>query len=340
MSNMKSAVGKPLKFKLGVAIFAAICLVIPILTKNEYYLRVFCEIFFFAALGSAWNILGGFGRQISWCSASFFSMGAYTTMLLYVNYGITPWLTMWLGMAIAGVLAIIIGLPSFRLRGVFFSIATISFASIIRQLLLYFKDFTGGAQGLKFKIRVADNFAGLTFMKEESWFYISFILMLVTVFVTVLINRSKMGYYLKAVREDEDAAESLGIRAHRLKLKAFIISSMMMALIGCFYAFKISYIDPNSVASHDLSVRIGITAILGGMSTVWGPVLGAFVAIPMLELANYYFSSVGGGGAGYVLYGLAMVLVVLLQPNGMITLFKKGALKKIGNGLKAGKERA
>ncbi|MGI6161434.1 MAG: branched-chain amino acid ABC transporter permease [Christensenellales bacterium] len=303
-------------------IFLALCLIVPAVLRNEYLLRVFCEMFFYAALGSAWNILGGFGRQTSWCSASFFAMGAYTTMLFFINGGgVSPWLTIWLGMAIAGVLAVIIGLPCFRLRGVFFSIATISFASIVRQILFYFNDFTGGAQGLKFQIRTENSFINLSFLNETSWYYVAMALMLVTVAVTAIINRSKMGYYLKAIREDEDAAESLGIRAHRLKLIAFIISAMLIAAIGTFYGFKMSYIDPNSVASHDLSIRIGVTAIIGGMGTIWGPVLGAFVAIPMLEIANYYLSTVGGGGAGFALYGLAMILIVLLRPNGLISLF-------------------
>jgi branched-chain amino acid transport system permease protein len=112
-----------------------------------------------------------------------------------------------------------------------------------------------------------------------------------------------------------------------MKLRAFVISAMLLAVTGAFYSFKIGYIDPNSSASHDLAVRIAVTAILGGMGTIWGPVLGAFICVPMLEISNYYLSDFGGGGAGFAIYGLAMVLVVLLRPNGIISLFQK---KKAG----------
>jgi branched-chain amino acid transport system permease protein len=306
-----------------VILYIIICLVIPIFLKSQYYLRILNEMFFYAALGAAWNILGGFGRQISWCSASFFTIGAYTTMLFFIKGGgISPWLTIWIGMAIAGVLAVIIGLPSFRLHGVFFSIATISFASIIRQLIYVFTPLTGGSQGLKFNIRSENNFWELSLLSESSWYYVAFFLMLIMVGVTVLVNRSKIGYYLKAIREDEDAATSLGIRAHRLKLLAFIISAMMIAAVGTFYGFKFSYIDPTSVASHDMSIRIGVTAIIGGIGSVWGPVVGAIIVVPGIEIANYYLSTLGHGGGGLALYGLAMILVTLLKPNGLISIYQ------------------
>ncbi|MGI6037541.1 MAG: branched-chain amino acid ABC transporter permease [Limnochordia bacterium] len=310
-----------LKENLAVFVFIGLCLVFPLLRPSDYIMRVMVEVFFFGALGTAWNILGGFGQQISWASASFFATGAYTSMLMYLRLGgVSPWISIWVGMALAVLLAIIIGIPCFRLRGVYFAIATIACASIVRQLLLYFRGFTGGSLGLAFQVRTQESFVDLFFVSDVPYYYITLFWMLITVGVTIGINRSRLGYYLKAIREDDIAAESLGIRAHRMKLLAFIISSMLMAATGTFYAFKVGYIDPFLVASHDMSVRIGITAILGGMGTIWGPVLGAFVAVPLLELSNYFLSDFGGGGAGYAMYGLLIVLVVLYRPNGLISL--------------------
>jgi branched-chain amino acid transport system permease protein len=241
---------------------------------------------------------------------------------------------MLLCMPIAALLAIIIGAPSFKLRGVFFSIATISFANIARQLLIYFKDFTGGAQGIRFPIAKVNSFWLLRFKNNADvpFYYVAMAWMLLSVAVVVVINRSRLGYYLKAIREDEDAAESLGIRAHRMKLYAFIISSMLLAVSGTFYAYRMSNIDPATVASHDLSIKIAVIAIVGGMGTVWGPVLGSFIAVLVLEFANRYLSMLGSGGAGFVIYGLAMVLIVLLRPNGLITFWtnfesRRAALK-------------
>jgi len=303
-------------------IFIATCLLLPMAIKSTYIIRVLVEVFFFGALGTAWNILGGFGRQTSWASASFFGVGAYTSMLMFLKLGgISPWISVFIGMFLSAILAVIIGLPCFRLRGVFFAIATIASASIVRQLLLYFKVFTGGAMGLAFKIRSGNSLLNLAFESENAYYYVALIWMLITVLVTVLINRSKLGYYLKAIREDEDAAESLGIRAGQMKLVAFIISAMLLSATGTLYAFKVGYIDPTMVASHDMSIRIGITAILGGMGTIWGPALGAFISVPMLELSNKYLSNLGNGGAGYAMYGLVIVLVVLFRPNGLISFY-------------------
>ena len=311
-----------IKKSLIPTIFTIVCLLIPVIIKSDYLIRVMIEVFFFAALGTAWNILGGFGRQISWASASFFSVGAYTSMLMFLKLGgITPWVSIFIGMFLSAVLAIIIGLPCFRLRGVFFAIATIASAAIVRQLLLYFKEFTGGAMGLAFKIRTGNSLLNLSFVSERAYYYVAFVWMLVTVLITIFINSSRLGYFLKAIREDEDAAQSLGIRAGRMKLAAFIISAMMLSATGTLYAFKVGYIDPFMVASHDMSIRIGITAIMGGMGTIWGPAVGAFLSVPMLELSNKYLSNLGHGGAGFAMYGLVIVLIVLFRPNGIISFY-------------------
>ena len=310
-----------------VTAFIAVFLLLPLLLGNvasgKYYMRLAFEVFIFAAAGTAWNILGGFGRQVSWASASFFATGAYTSMLMGIHLGTSPWISMLVGMPIAALLAVIIGAPSFKLRGVFFSIATISFAGIVRQLLIYLKDFTGGAQGLRFPLPKVNSFWLLRFQKNADipFYYIAMAWMLVSVLVVIVINRSQLGYYLKAIREDEDAAESLGIRAHKMKLYAFLISAMMLAVAGTLYAYRMGNIDPVAVASHDLSIKIAVIAIVGGMGTVWGPVLGSFIAVLVLEFANRYLGMLGSGGAGFVLFGLAIVLIVLLRPNGLITLW-------------------
>lgn len=335
----KSAFPDLFRKSFPAIIFSAVCLAIPVIIKSDYLIRVLIEVFFFAALGTAWNILGGFGRQISWASSSFFAVGGYTSMLFFLKMGgLTPWVTIFIGMFLSAILAIIIGLPCFRLRGVFFAIATIASAAIVRQLLLYFKSFTGGAMGLAFKIRTGNSLIKLAFESERAYYYVALVWMMISILITISINRSKLGYYLKAIREDEDAAESLGVRAGRMKLLAFIISAMMLSATGTLYAFKVGYIDPFMVASHDMSVRIGITAILGGMGTIWGPTVGAFLSVPMLELSNKYLSNLGHGGAGFAMYGLVIILVVLFRPNGIISFYydyqAKRALRQKNKGEK------
>ncbi|MDL2324709.1 branched-chain amino acid ABC transporter permease [Ruminococcaceae bacterium OttesenSCG-928-A16] len=335
MKKPTSLLRKATKHPIAIG-FIVLCMALPLIITRGYLLRVFIEVFFFAAMGTAWNILGGFGRQTSWASPAFFCIGAYTAMLLNTNFGTSPWVSIFIGVAIAIVLAIAIGAPTLKLRGVFFSIATISCTSIIRQLIFNFASLTGGAQGVSLKMSSGNNFWQLRFDSEVPFYYIAFIWMLIIVLITAIISKTKLGYYLRAIREDEDAAQSLGVRTHRMKLIAFIISAVLLSVTGAFYSFKIGYIDPNSVASHDLAIRIAVTAILGGMGTIWGPVLGAFICVPMLEVSNYYLSNFGGGGAGFAMYGLAMVLVVLFRPNGVISLFE--GLQKRFESRKANKQ--
>lgn len=303
-------------------VFIAICLIFPLASSNQYLVRVLMEVFFFAAMGNAWNIIGGYGKQTSWASSIFFAVGAYTSIILFTRYGaISPWISMILGLAIAAVLAIIIGLPCFRLRGVFFSIATIACTTIFRQLLIYFEEFTGGSLGIAFKIRKGNSLWNLHFNSEIPFYYIAFIWMLITVGIVIYVERNRLGYYLRAICEDQDAAESLGIESSKIKLNAFIISSLMLAFTGTLYVFKTGFADPNTLASHDMAIRIGIVAILGGMGYVWGPVVGAMISVPLLELSNAYLQDFGGGVAGWALYGLLIVLMVLFRPNGVISIW-------------------
>lgn len=304
----------PLVFLLVAALF-------PLASPNPYIIRVLMEVFFFAAMGCAWNIIGGFGRQTSWASATFFSVGAYTSILLFTKAGgLSPWISAILGMVLAAALAVVIGWPCFRLRGVFFSIATIACATIFRQMLIYFEGFTGGSLGITLGVRIQESFWNLNFLGDIPFYYIALVWMVIAVGIVILIQKNKLGYYLRAICEDQDAAEALGIRASRVKLHAFVISCMMLSFTGTLYAFKVGFIDPNVVASHDMSIRIGIVAILGGMGTKWGPVLGALISVPLLELSNAYLQNIGGGGLGWAVYGLIIVLVVLFRPNGLISI--------------------
>lgn len=304
-----------------LVLFIPAAILIPWVVPSTYFTRVLMEVFFFAAMGNAWNIIGGFGRQTSWASATFFSVGAYTSMLLFVKGGgISPWISVIMGMALAALMAVIIGLPCFRLRGVFFSIATIACATIFRQLLIYFEGFTGGSLGLTLGVRMGDSLWKLNFLSDIPYYYIALVWMLLSVGIVFLIERNKLGYYLRAICEDQDAAEALGIPSSKVKLKAFIISCMMLAFTGTLYSFKVGFVDPNVVASHDMSIRIGTVAILGGMGTRWGPLLGALISVPLLELSNAYLQNIGGGGLGWAVYGLIIILVVLFRPNGLISI--------------------
>ncbi|MCL2578625.1 MAG: branched-chain amino acid ABC transporter permease [Oscillospiraceae bacterium] len=315
--------------------FLALCFIYPFVIDSRYYTRVAMEVFFFAAMGNAWNIIGGYGRQTSWASSTFVAVGAYTSILLFVRYGgISPWISILPAMGLAVLLAVIIGLPCFRMRGVYFAIATIACTTIFRQLLIYFEGFTGGSLGVAFMIRRGNSFWNLHFDSVVPFYFIALAWLLITVGIVTYIERNRLGHYLRAICDDQDAAESLGIKSSRVKLTAFIISAMLLSLTGVLYVFQLGFVDPNTFASHNMSVRIAIVAILGGMGNKWGPTVGALVTIPLLELSNAYLQHVGGGGAGWVMYGLLIVVIVLFKPNGIISLFDNVSFgkKKLGGG--------
>jgi branched-chain amino acid transport system permease protein len=307
-------VGKTLKNNIVAVILFILFFTVPLFLKNNYLLSILVQIFLFAALGSAWNIIGGFARQISWAHASFFLVGAYTGMLMFQYLKISPWISVFVGVALSIIFAIFIGAPSFRLRGTYFSLATIAVGQMIRELVVYFAGFTGGNNGIVISSKYK-GFAVMRWNQETPYYYIFLILLILILGVVYIVDRGRLGYYLKAIREDQDAAESLGIRSSKVKMNALIISAACTSVLGTFYAFKMSYVDPTMVGSFDLAVKIGVIAIVGGIGTFWGPLLGAIVIIPLMEACNAFLPATWSG-ASLALYGLILMLIVIFKPEG------------------------
>lgn len=306
------------KYIFGMALLTA-ALLLPLFVKGNYLISISVTCFIFASLGVAWNIIGGYGAQISWCHAAFLSVGAYTNFILSTNFGISPFVSMPLGMLISFVLATVIGYGTFRLRGAYFSIATIAFAESVRILLQYSSGVTKGAAGI-YMTYAGNSFVNLTFKNDKPFYYITLILLLLIVFGTYRFTKSKTGYYLGAIKGDEDATESLGVETFKVKLTAFQISAMLTSLVGAVYASFLTYIAPASTCSLDLSIKIGVIAIVGGIGTLWGPVLGAFIVVPLIELTSVLLGQHGGS---QMLYGLLLIVIVIFKPSGVISLFYK-----------------
>jgi branched-chain amino acid transport system permease protein len=277
-------------------------------------------VFLFATMGLAWNLIGGYGAQLSLGHSAFFAIGAYTSVLLLGAFGLSPWIGGAIGMAVACLAAIIIGVPCFRLRGPYFTLATIAAAEIVRILLLHFQDLTGGANGIPLPFH-GNSFLSLQFSTKAPYYYLALLLLVIVFCVVQQMQRQKIGRYLAAIREDQDAAESLGVQSDRVKLTAFLVSGAITAACGVFYAFAVGYIDPDGVASVNLSIEIAVVVIVGGINTLWGPILGALVVIVLTELTNMYLGSLRSG-ASLVLYGLLLIVVVLVRPAGLISLFR------------------
>ena len=302
---------------------STIILLLPLFIQSNYIISVAVTCFLYSCFGVCWNMISGYGGQISWCHAVFVSIGAYTTILMNNRLGWSPFVAIPVSMAIALIASTGIGKISFRYRGPFFSITTIAFAEIVRVLLLNFRDFTGGSAGIT-RPYLGASLWHLMFENDTPFYYISFGLLALVVFITYQFEKSKTGYYLKAIKGDEDAAISLGINTSRIKLTAFQLSAVLTAAIGVFYASFINYVQPNTVCGMDFSVKIGSVVIVGGLGTVWGSMVGAFILIPLIELANVLLGAQGGS---QLLYGLALIAVVIIQPKGVIYLFSKESRK-------------
>lgn len=310
------------------AAVAGALLGLPLVLQSRSHLNIAILVLLYAALAQAWNILGGYAGQVSLGNAVFLGIGAYTSTLLLVKLGVTPWLGMLIGAGLAAGFAVAVGYPVFRLGGHYFAIATIALAEIVLAIFTNW-DFVGGAVGIQ--LPLARDAAGLA---TDSWMYLQFnqsrapyyyialgLLVLITL-ATWMLERSKIGYYLRAIKNDQQAARALGVDVLHYKLIAIAISAAFTAMIGTFYAQYLLFIDPETTMRLELSVLIALVAILGGVGTVAGPLLGAALLVPASELLRGQFGG-ASNAIDLVLYGGLIVLISVFQPSGLIGLVQR-----------------
>jgi len=303
------------------ASIAAVVAVLPFGVRDVYLQNILVLTLMYAALSQSWNILGGYCGQISLGHAIYFGLGAYVATILYTRYGILPWFGMLVGGGMAAALALALGYPFFRLKGHYFSIATIVVAEAALLLVLNW-DWAGGALGIQIPAG-KDSWASLQFGRNKLpyiWFALG--LACVTWYATWLIEDSRWGYWWRAVKDNPEAAESLGVVVFRSKMAAAAISAFFTAIGGSFYAMFVSYIDPDSVMSFHFSLLMALPAVLGGIGTLWGPALGAAVLIPLTELTRSY---AGGSGSGIdlIIYGVLIMVIALARPEGLVSLLRR-----------------
>jgi branched-chain amino acid transport system permease protein len=279
-------------------------------------------IFLYGALATAWNVVAGYCGQISLGQAVFFGIGAYTSSLLFRDTGLTPWAGMIAGVVIAVLVSQIIGYPVFRLRGHYFAIATIAVGEIVQALIVNW-DAVGGARGVFVPIKRPDSLWNFQFHQSKAfYYYIALGLLLLALGITRLIERSRRGFYFRAVREDQDAAASLGINVAREKLRALAISAALTAMGGTFYAQYLLFIDPESVFPLSLSILICLVAVLGGVGTLWGPILGAAVLVPLQEGTRVMLGGTGKA-LDLLIYGALIVVISVWKPGGLMAVFQR-----------------
>jgi branched-chain amino acid transport system permease protein len=301
-----------------VALLLAV-LVFPAVFTLPFPRHVMIMIFLYGSLAVAWNILAGYCGQISLGHAVFFGIGAYTSTLLVARAALSPWVGMLVGAALAVIVSQAIGFPVFRLRGHYFAIATIAVGEIVQTLFLNW-DWAGGARGVFVPIKRPDSFVNFQFNESKAvYYYIALGLLLLGLAVTRWLESSRRGYYFRAIREDQDAAASLGVHVAREKQRAIGISAALTALGGTFYAQYLLFIDPETVFALSLSILICLVAVLGGVGTLWGPVIGAAVLVPLSEYTRVWLGGTGKA-LDLVIYGALIVVISVAQPAGLVGL--------------------
>jgi branched-chain amino acid transport system permease protein len=284
---------------------------------GPYALSIVINILFFAYLGQAWNIVGGYAGQLSAGHAAFVGVGGYTTAVLAAETGLTPWIGMVVGAGLASALGGVIGYLGFRfgLRGFYFVLLTVAFAEVCRIVVNNWER-VGGAVGLY--ITFTGDPRRLSFQDDRAWYYVALALVLLATGIVWALERRRFGLYLTAIREDEMACEALGVHTLRYKLLAMMLSSFLTGLAGAFYAYRYSSLQPNAVFGVPLSVEIILRPIVGGSGTLLGPLVGSVILTPLGELSRAWFGQGGWHGAHLVVYGVLLVAVVLFVPQGAV----------------------
>jgi len=299
---------------VGVVVFG-----LPLVLRSPTYLHILILLYFYAYLTSSWNLVGGFAGVLPLGHSAFIGIGAYASTILSLQYGISPWIGMIVGGILATIVGILIGFPTFKMRGAYFALATIAFGEGIRVMVENIDNLgplkINGPRGLQIP-PTNIGFANYMFAGKEPYYYIILVMLVGVLALTYFISRSKLGYYLNAGGEEPEAAMSLGVNVAQAKLIAMAMSSFLTALAGTFYAQFTLYIHPKSVMSLDLSFEIAFIALIGGRGSIAGPVLGALLLRPVSDFSRIYFGATLPG-LHLIIFGTVLILVMIFQPRGL-----------------------
>ncbi|MES2281490.1 MAG: branched-chain amino acid ABC transporter permease [Pseudomonadota bacterium] len=291
-----------------------LALVLP-LAVDSSHLNMVILVLMAAQLGVAWNMVGGYAGQVSLGHAAFYGLGAYSSTLLMIKFGVNPWLGVLAGGGIAVVLSLAFGWSCFRLKGHYFAMATIAVAELV-QIFFTEWEYGGAAVGLYVPMD-KQGWVWMNFATKLPYYWLALGLLLLTLAANWWIERSYLGYYFRAIKDEPDAARSIGVNIARYKQVALSVSAFFTALGGSLYAQKELYIDPNSVLSTALSIKMALVAILGGVGTLLGPVIGSVVLTSIEEFSRILFGGTGRG-TDVIIYASIIIIIAVFYPTGII----------------------
>lgn len=314
----------------AIAYFAVAGLA-PFVVKDAFFLDALVLILIWGAAAAAWNIAGGYAGQVSLGHSAFFGLGAYAAALAVTRWGLSPWTGILIGAGVAAVIGMVIGFLSNRLKGPYFVIATIALSQVLLIAASRLKGFTAGSEGIPVPFR--PGFWTLGIADKSIWVWIVLALAILVYLAQVYLERSRRGFQLAAVREDEDAARSLGVPALHLKVAAIAASAAFTAVCGALWAQYIGFVDPAYVFSVDVSIKFALASMIGGVGTALGPFLGAALVTTLETTLRAQFGGVGAQfiGTYLILYGLALILIVRYAPRGLVGWIGERWRRRAGN---------
>jgi branched-chain amino acid transport system permease protein len=337
-ATAERAASKPLPRKpwnrhlAAIAVLAVLMVTVPLLLPASQQ-SIAMRVLIFALMSVGWNIMSGFGGMFSFGHASYFGLGAYTSAWLLVEREVSPWIGMAAGVLVASLFAVVSGFLAlrYRLKGAYFALATFAFAEMFR-LLATNSDFVNRAEGYHVPLQVDESWWWMQFAPTSpNYFWIALALLVVALVISVLFLRSRTGQFALAVRDDQDAAAALGIPVIRYKLLTMALSAAITSVAGAFYVQYYLFIDPDLAFGASVSIQAILPAVIGGVGTIWGPVVGAVILGPLSDLTATLLRNpppaldflAGRGGLDVMIYGVLLIVIILVLPQGIYSAIRE-----------------
>jgi len=301
------------------AMVGLLLIVLPAFPLTSYAMATLIQFLMFSLYGMGWNTIGGYGGQVDLGKAQYLGIGAYTTAVMLLRWDIPFWVSMPIGMGLSVLWSFVIGYPLFRLKGHYFAIATIATSLVLKDIFEVWR-FVGAARGLEIPtVRYASpDFLRLIFRQDIYYYYVLLGFFFVGFFCLNWFRKSRLGFQLRAIKDSDEAARSLGIDVHWAKIKTYAIATAYVSAVGSFHSCYIKNIEPEDTMSLDISILIALMAMLGGAGSLWGPIIGAAILVPLKSyLKEWLGASAGVVGLDLVIYSAIIMLIAALEPRGV-----------------------
>ena len=314
---------------IPIGVLLVIGLLVPLVFRTSFYMQSVIYVVLYMYWASAWNILGGYSGLFALGNGLYIGVGAYVVAVLFYHWGISPWIGMIVAGLVCGLLSVIVGYPVFRLKGMYYALATIAlmcvFEVVFNNQMNVLGIYTGGPNGLRFPM--TGSALDMQFSSKTGYYYVVLALLIVILLVSDRITHSKLGYYFRSIRANPDAAASLGVNVLRYKLTAHFISAFFTGVGGAVYVTTFMYVAAKTVFGMPLSFSMVLFTIIGGANTLWGPVIGALIMVP-IEQALRIAAGSQMAALSTLVYGLALCLAMLFMPDGILGQIKRIVAKR------------